>query len=1429
MKKKSKKIISLLLVACMFLISIQAYASDLSEQNTDINNINDGSNTSIRPENYIERVDEGNLNIQTTLRAENASEVLLIQSKYPWNSSADEIVLNQLNIQYKKETVDSAVSEDFSNYKLIIVANDQTDDFYRTLSTIRTKLELFVMNGGTLLYGICDAGWGAGYSDLLIPGDIELGPVTYKYNNYIIDESHPIVTGILSDNIALKNSDLYNNYASHRYFKVSSLPYDTNIILNAGAEDMPTLVEYPIGNGIVIASALTWEHSYDNGGFGRKALDDLILYAYGVSVIVDAGNNKNLGYYDLVNGLTCLAGDPINVANGNFITNALDLKIEGENTINFIRYYNAMDSYDGVMGKNWRHNFEISLKVISDRRVRLAHGDGHTEDFIFGDDGLWYSTPGTYSKIISNFDGTYTIVLRDGTEYLFNADGLLTSIKEPYVDEIILFYDEGNQLIKVSQNDCYFNFAYENSKLKDISDHSGRNVQFNYANGFLCEINNVDGFKSGYDYDSNGRIVKIYDDKNQVIIYNIYDDKGRVIEQKMPYESRCTFSYDDQLNTTTYTDKNGVVTVYHKDEFNRVYRESYNNGDIIYDFDSNSLIKSVTDKNGNTTYYEYDERGNVLSETDALGYVSKYTYDLNNNITSYTTPGNETYFYTYDQNKNLVSETDPIGRTIEFVYDEAKHPVELKMANGKSILSEYDVYGNVTSITDGDGYRTEYKYDLLNRLVNEKKPDGNTIEYSYTPSGKTSNIKYQDGTSIYTEYDKLGNKTKVINEKGAIQLYSYNDIGKLSTFTDEAGNITRFEYDNMWNVSKIIYNDGSERSYYYDSSNNLTQITDEEGYTTSYTYDPNGNIINETDYQQNQTSYSYDALNRIISISDARANNTKYEYTQTGNLSKVIDPLGGEDTYVYDEASQLISWTNALGEKEEYFYDEVGNVKSVKDKNGNITQYEYNACGNITQVTLPDNSVVKATYNGNGNIESYTDANGSTTKYYYDNRGRLNKIVNPLGKTKLLSYNSTGKITEFADENGNITKYTYDALDQLTVVTDALGNKSEYVYDIKGNVTEIHQYQTVSDNTISKMKKGKGTSYNNSVTELVTYYTYNKKGLLTQEVSPSEKIKTYEYDGNGNLIRKVDEDMNTVLYEYDALNNLNKITYSENKIVDYSYNELNKVVSMTDWNGATNYELDALGRITKVTDYENRVTQYQWNSNDKKAGIVYPDGSSVTYNYNTRDQLETVVEADNLKTIYEYDRNGNNISTLYPNGAKTIQVYDALSRLTKKTDYDSTKRIISNYVYTYDNVGNKISVDRDKKLGLIEKLADESNGKTLYTYDALNRLASQQNSLGKKEKYFYDTLGNRIRKEIWTNSGLFVTVADYKYNVENQLTQVSGIMETVLGTLANSPIDFSYDDRGNLTGITRMIPSLFPPLWWTIPANAVIPWVESFV
>ena len=124
-----------------------------------------------------------------------------------------------------------------------------------------------------------------------------IGEVDYIYNNYIADPTHPIVNAELSDGIPLTNEQLYNKYASHRYFDVSTLPENTKVILTAG-ENKPTLIEYPIGKGVVIGSTLTWEHSYNNSSncFGRRAFDDLLLYAYNI-VFVDEDINFTSDIY----------------------------------------------------------------------------------------------------------------------------------------------------------------------------------------------------------------------------------------------------------------------------------------------------------------------------------------------------------------------------------------------------------------------------------------------------------------------------------------------------------------------------------------------------------------------------------------------------------------------------------------------------------------------------------------------------------------------------------------------------------------------------------------------------------------------------------------------------------------------------------------------------------------------------------------------------------------------------------------------------------------------------------------------------------------------------------------------------------------------------------------------------------------------------
>lgn len=206
------------------------------------------------------------------------TDVLYIADTLPWDSNANEIVLNQLGVSYDKMTAQQALGIDLLACRAIIVANDQSSTTYRTIGTLKTYLESFVKNGGTLVYGICDGGWQDGSCDVYIPGDVKVVR-DYQENNYIVDEEHPIVTAYYSEQTPLLNSHLISSYWSHIYFDVSSLPEGTNVILNVDA-DRPTLIEYTMGKGSIIASGLTWEHAYTyKSNFGAKALDDLFLYA----------------------------------------------------------------------------------------------------------------------------------------------------------------------------------------------------------------------------------------------------------------------------------------------------------------------------------------------------------------------------------------------------------------------------------------------------------------------------------------------------------------------------------------------------------------------------------------------------------------------------------------------------------------------------------------------------------------------------------------------------------------------------------------------------------------------------------------------------------------------------------------------------------------------------------------------------------------------------------------------------------------------------------------------------------------------------------------------------------------------------------------------------------------------------------------------
>lgn len=207
-------------------------------------------------------------------------DICLIETVLPWNCSSNTRLLNQLELPFDKVSVSKAREMDLSGYQLIIIANDQDSGSYNQLARMDAQLTEYVRQGGVLLYGNCSQGHVNGKSYVKLPGGVEMRNQFVKQNE-IVDKEHPVVCGGFSDGIKLQSSDLRGSYASHNYIVSDTLPDGANVII-ADENHNPTLAEYPLGDGLVIGSGMTWEYYFQVSGalYSPKAMDDLFLYAY---------------------------------------------------------------------------------------------------------------------------------------------------------------------------------------------------------------------------------------------------------------------------------------------------------------------------------------------------------------------------------------------------------------------------------------------------------------------------------------------------------------------------------------------------------------------------------------------------------------------------------------------------------------------------------------------------------------------------------------------------------------------------------------------------------------------------------------------------------------------------------------------------------------------------------------------------------------------------------------------------------------------------------------------------------------------------------------------------------------------------------------------------------------------------------------------
>lgn len=682
----------------------------------------------------------------------------------------------------------------------------------------------------------------------------------------------------------------------------------------------------------------------------------------------------------------------------------------------------------------------------------------------------------------------------------------------------------------------------------------------------------------------------------------------------------------------------------------------------------------------------------------------------------------------HDYNGNLVWTVDPRGHKTRLDYDARNRLTQTQIEDstiaGTGYVTTHNVFdlrGNRVGTKDENGHYSVFKYDALNRLTSEIRVMGD---------GAGLNVA---DYLTFTAYDQ-----QIADD--LVTTHTYNPVNALTSTTVANGSNTRlthFIYDNLQRL---------RTSANFQSENN--ELT--EDIVTQYIYGANvgGSVFNSETFKPTvvidprgfKTTYTYDAIYRPTAVSvdygDGTATTTTL-YDPNGNPVTVTDPLGFETDTEYDALNRPTKVTFADTTYVSTAYTQSGLAYSVTDELLNTTTTEYDGAGRPIKVEQP------AVYN----VDSGTTVS-PITKTFYDEASNVSKTENPNSAEWEYSYDSRNRVTTetqpettYVDESGvyqttaaSPTVLTeYDNVGNFIKVTDARGNVSYTGYDranraIVAVTPQVDVYEQVGATTTA--------SYIASATEYDLH---------------SNATKTY----SGRL-----GSLPTFTSSYSAANAESART---------------SVIALKDTvNGRENVvnTYDALGRLLSTEDAEGIIVENEYDATSNRTSVE--DGL---------DQL----------TQFEYDGIGRNTVTRHPDGSTKVLTYDAVNMLSRKDEngklttytYDARHRLENvNYVgasnedrtYTYDNVGNILSVDEDGTLRDVS-----------YAYDDIYRIKSET-SAGITHEYAYDLSGNRLQT-IYDKNGSNERTLTSTYDALNRLsTLVEGTRTTT----------YRYDKSGNI-------------------------------
>ncbi|MBB6521749.1 RHS repeat protein [Pseudoteredinibacter isoporae] len=646
-----------------------------------------------------------------------------------------------------------------------------------------------------------------------------------------------------------------------------------------------------------------------------------------------------------------------------------------------------------------------------------------------------------------------------------------------------------------------------------------------------------------------------------------------------------------------------------------LYRETYSNFDVygnpqrIDSRGSKSKITYLSYKNDlqrwivglplenrisnipGSTKNTYTSQGN-LSRSDAYGVITQYHYDGRG---------------------NLSSQTDPAGRITRYSNYSAGQPEKTTYPDSSTVKLSVNRFGEVESFTDQLNRTTGYSYDHLGRLTYINTPRSNDsnikISYSYPRSGIRRTLKRGRFKEQKT-FDAQGSLTNQTSE-GISLSYSYDLLGrKVQDYLPNSKSLfSRTEYDALGRTTKMTHADGSSQRFEY-NSNYSVKHTDENNRIRYQHFDVFGNPSEKALKQFEIPGGQLLKITRNNLLQPISYQYVTYTGSKTRNLSynnkrfliKETHPDYGDVSYTHYNDGQVKTKQTGFQPAINYTYDSFGRLQSINYPEDTPDEsYQYDLYGNMTEVTKGD-SIRRYEYDLGNNLSKETlliqGGNSFVAQYEYNAIDALNYLTYPSGRRINLKPDDLGRprsVSGFVSRieyfpNGMLKRVNYgngrkqiftQSAQRLWPDTQIIAGvmSFDYAFDPKGNMKSM-------------------SSITGPYPDLVMQYDSNDQLISTARGSTTESF-AYDYAHNITSNNRGTQNLSLAYSSADwRLSSVNK----DGVISDVNYDDYGHTTSigverrysfghdghLKTYNNHTKYAYDGAGNRFLKTDPDRR-------------------------------------------------------------------------------------------------------------------------------------------------------------------------------------------------------------------------------------------------